>query len=242
MSSSTDALLRRIRTQIERDPNLDSARRGGGRTVSLDGVPDADLPRTPGGAEGLENFRETLGRVGGQTHVVADEAGAARALEGILERIPTAERPRLAHSDASIVARVLGALASGPFDKEVEALPDRVDSPVDRRALLDSDLGLSAAQIGIAETGTLALVSDAERHRLVSLVPPVHVALLELDDLVGTLEEALQRMQDGRPGGVPARAVTWITGPSRTADIELTLVVGVHGPRELHVIIIQRNR
>lgn len=237
MSASTDALLGRIRAQIDRDPTLGARKDGSSRQDRLASVPSVPLPRVRGGAEGLGNFRETLARVGGQTHVVGDEAEAARTLDGILDRIPSADRPRLAYSDAPLVGRVLGALGT-----KIEPLPDTVNEPVDRRALLACDLGLSGAQIGIAETGTLALVSDAERHRLVSLVPPVHVALLELDDLVGTLEEALERMQDGRPGGIPARAVSWITGPSRTADIELTLVVGVHGPREFHVIIIQRNR
>src|SRR6185503_17060568 len=105
-----------------------------------------------------------------------------------------------------------------------------------RAALLAAELGVSCAQWGIAETGTLVLESARERHRLVSLLPPVHVALLPSARLLGTLGEALAALRTSI-GGPASRTITFITGPSRTADIELTLVVGVHGPRELHVLL-----
>lgn len=103
-----------------------------------------------------------------------------------------------------------------------------------KQDLFTVDVGITSAQAGIAETGTLILDSSKERNRLVSLVPPIHIAILDASKIVLTLGEALAALQSG-PELSPA--ITFITGPSRTADIELTLTLGVHGPQELHVII-----
>jgi L-lactate dehydrogenase complex protein LldG len=97
------------------------------------------------------------------------------------------------------------------------------------------DAGLCTAQIGIADTGSLALCSEAERHRLVSLVPPSSIIVLFERDLVPDFAAALQRFEEN---GLPT-TLSFITGPSRTADIELTLTVGVHGPASVDVILIR---
>jgi L-lactate dehydrogenase complex protein LldG len=78
------------------------------------------------------------------------------------------------------------------------------------------------------------LDSSCERHRLVSVVPPVHIAIVAASRIRATLGEVLAMLRDGRE---VSPAVTFITGPSRTADIELTLTIGVHGPQQLYVII-----
>ena len=96
------------------------------------------------------------------------------------------------------------------------------------------DVGISNAQAGIAETGTIVIDSARERHRLVSLVPPVHIAIINASSIVETLGDALTLLQKDKE---ISPAITFITGPSRTADIELTLAIGVHGPRELYVIV-----
>ena len=100
------------------------------------------------------------------------------------------------------------------------------------------DVGISNAQVGIAETGTLVLDSACERHRLVSLVPPVHIAIVKASAIVETLGEALALLRKDKE---ISPAITFITGPSRTADIELTLAIGVHGPQQLYVIVDQTN-
>ena len=96
------------------------------------------------------------------------------------------------------------------------------------------EVGISSAQAGIAETGTLVLDSAYERHRLVSLVPPVHIAIIKASAIVETLAEALALLRKDKE---ISPAITFITGPSRTADIELTLAIGVHGPQQLYVIV-----
>lgn len=107
------------------------------------------------------------------------------------------------------------------------------DNPPNGHDIFDFDVGISTAQAAIAETGTLILDSSCERHRLVSLVPPVHIAIVNASAIVETLGEALALLQQKEISA----AITFITGPSRTADIELTLAIGVHGPQQLYVIV-----
>jgi L-lactate dehydrogenase complex protein LldG len=107
------------------------------------------------------------------------------------------------------------------------------DNPPNAHDIFHFDVGISTAQAAIAETGTLVLDSSCERHRLVSLVPPVHIAIINASAIVETLSDALTLLQQKEI----SPAITFITGPSRTADIELTLAIGVHGPQELYVIV-----
>ncbi len=192
---------------------------------------------TPGAPTGLETpearcarFTALLEEVGGRVHPVRSEEEAARVLAELARRHGART---IALSDSPRIERIARDSAPGLR---------LLSSPLERGALFEADLGFSAAQWGIAETGSLVLVSDAERHRLVSLVPPVHVALLEAAAILPTLGDALAAARGG-PGepSLAGRAITIVTGPSRTADIELTLVVGVHGPRELHVLLLDSS-
>ena len=132
------------------------------------------------------------------------------------------------------------ALSNAPelesFIKQIEIDVDEIAVCPGAAELFDYDLGLSTAQAAIAETGTLVLESESERHRLVSLVPPVHIAIVEASSIVLTLGEALAVVH-GSDFKKLSPTITFITGPSRTADIELTLAIGVHGPQELYVIV-----
>ena len=110
------------------------------------------------------------------------------------------------------------------------------DTPPSAEEIFEYDVGITGAQAAIAETGTLVLDSAREKHRLASLVPPVHIAIVDASSIFQTLAEALAFIHQN---GDISPAVTFITGPSRTADIELTLAIGVHGPQELYVIVNQ---
>jgi L-lactate utilization protein LutC len=115
----------------------------------------------------------------------------------------------------------------------------RIANPNGRREdLFKSDVGVTRAQAAIAETGTLVLDSSVERNRLVSLVPPIHIAILNASQIYPKLTEVLTVLHTARE---LSSTITFITGPSRTADIELTLAIGVHGPQELYVIVVQNN-
>jgi len=174
----------------------------------------------------VEMFCARLESVGGQCTVVHDEREAALALTQIISELQTrVPVKRIALSDAPLVSD----LARGIAAAELQICP-----PVSE--LFSCDVGVTMAQAAIAETGTLILESEKERHRLVSLLPPTHIAIVRSNDICLTIGDALKRLR-GRKEEM-SRAITFITGPSRTADIELTLTVGVHGPKELYVIVL----
>ncbi|TXH68119.1 MAG: lactate utilization protein [Thiothrix sp.] len=99
-----------------------------------------------------------------------------------------------------------------------------------------ADAGLTSTLGGIAETGTLMLWSSPDEPRTLSLVPPIHIAILDTDKLYTTFAEAVQE-QGWLEQGLPTNALL-ISGPSRSADIAQVLAYGVHGPKELVVVLV----
>lgn len=109
-----------------------------------------------------------------------------------------------------------------------------------RQEMIDADIGITGADYAVAETGSVVVLPRVGLSRLVSLAPPVHLALVRPQDVVDTLDDVflLRRLDYYRNGRDMGSYLNFITGPSRTADIEQTLVVGVHGPKEVHMIIL----
>jgi L-lactate dehydrogenase complex protein LldG len=99
-------------------------------------------------------------------------------------------------------------------------------------------VGIALARAGVAETGTLVLSAGPERPTTLNYLPEAHVVVVPSARVVGTYEEMWDRIRE--PGLLP-RVVNWITGPSRTADIEQTLLVGVHGPKRLHIVVVDEE-
>lgn len=128
-------------------------------------------------------------------------------------------------------------LAGGLEEKRVKFLTEGSDEGFIRSAM-SADIGVSGVDYAIADTGTLVLLARRGQARSVSLLPPVHVALVSPEQILSSLNDLFPLLHYEGNGGL-ASAVTFITGPSRTADIELTLVVGVHGPQELHVVLLE---
>jgi len=104
-----------------------------------------------------------------------------------------------------------------------------------RARVADADLGIADADFAIASTGTLAVVSNANRPSSLTLLPPASLVIVQIDRVMPNLAAMLAEMG---PAGVAANRLTLITGPSRTADIEKRIVLGVHGPKSLHVIVV----
>lgn len=107
-----------------------------------------------------------------------------------------------------------------------------------RSAIGDDKVGLTGSYCAVAETGTLVLLSGPDHHATTSLLPETHIAVVRRDRIVKTMEEAWQLIRS-EVGSLP-RQVAFISGPSRTADIEMTLVYGAHGPFRVHVIIVDQ--
>jgi L-lactate dehydrogenase complex protein LldG len=106
------------------------------------------------------------------------------------------------------------------------------DDGLDNARIGAADGVVTGAAVAVAETGTLVLDgSPAQGRRILSLLPDLHVCVVRAEQVVATVPEALARL-------APHRPLTWISGPSATSDIELNRVEGVHGPRNLHVILL----
>jgi L-lactate dehydrogenase complex protein LldF len=114
-----------------------------------------------------------------------------------------------------------------------------------RKYFMEADVGISGANLAVAESGTLVIISNEGNARLATSLPPVHIALLTTEKFVETLEQAVTLAKAlilASSGLKMTSYVSFITGPSRTTDIEKELVVGVHGPQELHIIILDNGR
>lgn len=168
----------------------------------------------------VERFIDELERVAGKAQRAHSEEDAHELI---------AETLRSHHARAVALAQFPGAqsLASKLREAGYEL--------VTGREIARADAGISGADLAVAETGSL-LISHDGVCELVTALPPVHIALIRSHQILATLDDAFafcQRELERAP-----RDFVFVTGPSRTADIELTPVIGVHGPRELCVIVI----
>ena len=123
--------------------------------------------------------------------------------------------------------------------------PELLDCPwrasginVDARAARGDDLiGITGAFCAIAETGTLMLLSSEKTHAVTSLLPETHIAVVKTARIVAGMEDAWSFLRT-ETGGLP-RAVNFVSGPSRTADIEQTITLGAHGPYRVHIVLVK---
>lgn len=113
-----------------------------------------------------------------------------------------------------------------PYAEPVESFKERLFTGI--------DAGVTSARSAIAENGALVLWPDEKEPRLLSLIPPVHIAVLRASDIHNTFEDAIAA--EGWAADMPTNVVL-VSGPSKTADIELVLAFGIHGPKELVVFI-----
>jgi L-lactate utilization protein LutC len=100
-----------------------------------------------------------------------------------------------------------------------------------------ADIGISGVDFLVAETGTVVMHTGPGQPRSLSLLPPVHIAVAERSQIVPDLFDLFEPPADGKPLSLPS-CISLITGPSKTGDIELRLVTGVHGPGEIHLVLI----
>ena len=210
--------------------------------AGVDTLPTAAIPGTASTAPpaaGLprrERFRAALEAIAGVVHEASSIDQAASIVAGLAERLGT--RAILSWTDEAMALQgmtaALQARGLAVVDPDV---PQRGDARPPRLAELAAlPLGLTGADAGLAETGSVVLASGPGRSRMASLLVPVHVAVLRVDRLVDSISTLLATRGDLVAAGSNLVA---ITGPSRTADIEHTLSRGVHGPGEVHVILLE---
>ncbi len=216
---------------MERDAFLARARTAA-RAAHL---PDVDAGRIPVGPEPdagdlVARFVDALGRVGGVAHRDDPAAVILRLAEahGVTEY--------LGWDDAWLPPGLGDALRDGGLGRIHHEVPSSVEGR--RRHQLgyfDVVLGVTGAEAAFGETGTVVLRSGPGRPRMASLIPEIHVVVLRCDDI----HPDLSRWAATPEAAVgDAANVVFVTGPSRTGDIEMRLNVGVHGPREVHVVLV----
>ena len=208
----------------------------------------------------LEGIRSALGHAGvaapadgGRAQIVPSRARPARPVAAFVDNAERAGCTVQRVADVSAVPEAVAAyVARHDLGATVRRAPETFleTIPWPRRSALVIETGpvregdrvaITAAAAGVAETGTLVLSSGPDRAILNAFLPEAHIVILRSGDVVGSYEESWTRLGGAGAGadeGWPPRAVTWVTGPSRTADIEQTLLVGVHGPRRVHVIVV----
>jgi len=228
----------------EPNPSLDQTgvladvRRALGRTVSVAPAPLESFIEPAGSgdpAELIARFTEEATAVRARVHRLKHQH---QLVEKIAEICDECREPEPALSGAEIFSEMnlSSALMALGFSSFV---PDEKDHDQMVARLANCGVGITAADYAIAETGTIVLSSDEPYSLLVSLLPPVHVAVLRSSQIAACLDEVISRLSRERINlADPSRSITLITGPSRTSDVELVLSIGVHGPKELHVIIL----
>ena len=160
-----------------------------------------------------------------------------QAAAGTVERVPSAAAlPRAVIEYLRHHALPLSlALAPDPTLADIPWPSGLQIEPAGARP--QSQVGLTAAFAAVAETGSLVLLSGPTSPTALNFLPEFHVVVLYVEQIVPCIEDLWPRLR-ARPGGMP-RAVNFITGPSRTADVEQTLQLGAHGPRRLHVVLVE---
>ncbi len=187
----------------------------------------------------LEALAETAARRGWKVRRAPDPEEALGYLSSVMTQLGVKRAVR-STEDVFQQLAVDSILQRPGIETAIIAQNENRSRETSRQEMIDADIGITGADYAVAETGSLVVLPRIGLSRLVSLAPPVHLALVRPQDVVDTLDDVflLRRLDYYRNGRDMGSYLNFITGPSRTADIEQTLVVGVHGPKEVHMIIL----
>jgi L-lactate dehydrogenase complex protein LldG len=177
----------------------------------------------------VERFRRCIELAHAEVHAVTPANWLGKLREVLsskqIDRLLVAESTP--HGAAALDTLPAQGVECSTYDMPIEAWKTEMFTA--------TPASLTTARAAIAETGTLILWPDADEPRLMSLVPPVHVVLLDRSRLYNTFFEAMQT--EGWKDGLPTNSLL-VSGPSKTADIQQTLAYGAHGPKELVVLLL----
>lgn len=200
-----------------------------------------DIPAEAGyvgaGPDPAERLAAEVNAVGGFAQLVDDDVAARAALVELLERYAPGsafcwQHPLLERLGVPAILQQRGI----KLLKHDVLAP--LDKPAARSKMFAADIGITSATLAIAETGSLLMASTSGRERTASLLPLVHLAIVERAQIVPDLFDAFAQLEAAGIENI-ASNVTLITGPSKTGDLELKLTTGVHGPGKWHVVVIR---
>lgn len=214
-----------------------------GRVRRALGVSGSDAQRARAVAERLGNPRPNLIPARGQLDPEARVAlfkAMAEKVQATVQRLPSPDDVPAAIAthlrNHNLPMRIRtgedAQIAGMAWDREPHL--ERLVGPSDGR----DAVAVSHAFGGAAETGTLMLVSGTDNPTTLNFLPDTHVVVIAADDIAGDYEAVLRRIRERYGAGEMPRTLNFITGPSRSADIEQTLILGAHGPRALHILIV----
>ncbi|MBO0782406.1 MAG: lactate utilization protein [Ktedonobacteraceae bacterium] len=182
----------------------------------------------------FHRFQRRIAAVGGESHLVADPREAASFIT---------THAALAERDLVIPP---GFATRQPWYALLPLLSEqgiRLREATNPASVADAPAGLSTAELAIAETGSVMLAENALESRVVSMLTLTHFVLVRARDLFPMLDTAGERLlQLTRPGPDQRRYISLVTGPSRTADIERTLTIGVQGPKAICVLFVENEK
>jgi L-lactate dehydrogenase complex protein LldG len=202
-------------------------------------IPPRSLAEAMSRDEMVERFQRELEPIGGESFLAQDEEQALEILLGQLREV-NAEK-FLGWADEEIPLRGFGeAMRANSYARVPIDVPyGGVERSKKLMELASVPVGITGALAGLADTGSLALDSGRGHPRLASLLPPTHIAILPVSRLYPTMATFF----DAHPQATAKGSnLVFVTGPSRTADIELTLQRGVHGPKFLQVILVVESQ
>lgn len=221
--SKRDAFLARVKLSAEQGQSY--------RVHTREVPPDVGYVGATGDL--VEKFVQEVNAVGGEAVVVTDFEAAGRELHRLLAEAGARSAVCWKHEvlDRLGLRQLLQVPGVTLYDYDtLTSLPTMKQ----REVLLACDVGITSCDCAIAETGTLMVLSRPGQERAASLLPPMHIAIVERGQIVPDLIDAFAML-----GNEPLPSnVTFITGPSKTGDIELQLTTGVHGPGKWRVIVI----
>ena len=214
--------------------NVRKAVAAGNQAGLVRGLPTGPRVGYQGGGSNLvQRFADELRAAGGQCHVVADDEHGAVAAVQIAVR--AGAKKVILSGELASQLQLRPALRARGIET---ALEKDISAIAAKDTCFAADLGITDVDWLIAETGSIVLSARTGQARSPSLLPPVHIALAQKGQIVPDLFDVFDKHgAPGRPAGLPS-CLTIITGPSKTGDIELKLVTGVHGPGEVHVVLI----
>jgi L-lactate utilization protein LutC len=226
--SSRQAFLERVRQSVQE----------GNRAGAAALLPERVGIGYQGAADPLERFCTELTAAGGLPFVAPD---AAAAWQRIHEILGARQVRKVVHGHGGLIDQLEVPARLRAEGIEAASTAD-IPPAAFRDTMFAADLGISNVEHMIAETGSIVIATRPDEPRGLSLLPPVHIALAHprqiLPDLFD-LFDLFSPVADSAGPVLPPACLSIITGPSKTGDIELKLVTGVHGPGEVHVILVQ---
>ena len=238
-----EEVINRIRKALGSPPDRPSAATE--RNLALPSPLMGILPTIPP-EELLPKFEAEFAKVAGAAHRAANRQQLEEILRTLLAKansVVLSRNPLLAELNLAPLLRDWGKgvcvwPAGGAQDA---AAAGEAPLRAFAEASFAASVGITGVEFVLAETGSLVVTSRTEGAQLASLAPPVHVALYRRSQLVASLDEVLERLSGAHApeDAGSGRSVVFITGTSRTADIEQILIRGVHGPGEVHAILVE---